>query len=65
MYGLGQGVPVDYVLSYMWANLAARVAMGSRLKNEPQSRAAAEVPDLARIVEKQLWQSARNSAPSI
>jgi TPR repeat protein len=23
MYGKGQGVPMDYVLSYMWFNLAA------------------------------------------
>lgn len=60
------GLPVLSVAIGHRAVLAHALAAGLAVEEyEPQSRAAGEVRDLARIVEKQLWQSARTSAPSI
>jgi chromosome partitioning protein len=60
------GLPVLSVAIGHRAVLAHALAAGLAVEEyEPQSRAAAEIRDLARTVEKQLWQSARTSAPSI
>lgn len=38
MYALGQGVPQDYVLSYMWLNLASAAAVGEERDNATLER---------------------------
>jgi chromosome partitioning protein len=60
------GLPVLSVAIGQRAVLAHALAAGLAVEEyEPQSRAAGEIRDLARIVEKQLWQDAPISAPSI
>jgi chromosome partitioning protein len=60
------GVPVLSIAIGQRAVLAHALAAGLAVEEyEPASRAAGEIRDLVRIVEKQLWQSAPISAASI